>query len=136
MPKLYEYKTETKNANYHVVDILRITECGQDIHVGMNGFVLSSCNTQDFENTTGMVIPSSEIEPLIRALAKSKHSDEGSFLRLTGIQLRQIIESMKLSVEVLECEVNHADMPYELIENLEAEFEALIERDKHSKKDV
>ena len=136
MSKIYEYKTETKNTNYHVVDILSITECNQDMHIGMFGFVLSSRNSSDIENTTGIVIPSSEIEPLIQALAKSEHSNEGVFLRLTGVQLKQIIESMKLSVEVLECEVNHADMPYDLIEMLKGEFDALLERDKQSKKDT
>lgn len=133
MSKIYEYKTETKNTNYHVVDILSITECNQDMHIGMFGFVLSSRNSSDIENTTGIVIPSSEIESLIKALSQSINKEGRAVLKLTGVQLKQIIESMKLSVEVLECEVNHADMPYDLIETLEAEFDALLQRDQAKK---
>ena len=132
MPKLYEYQT-----SYHrVTDTLRVSDCGQGVYIGVNTIVRMPIDVQDCEETSSIVIPSSEIEPLIQALAKSEHSNEGVFLRLTGVQLKQIIESMKLSVEVLECEVNHADMPYDLIEMLKGEFDALLERDKQSKKDT
>ena len=138
MSKLFEYKQETKNSNYHILDILNITETegNQDIHIGMFNFVLSSRNSSDAENTTGIVLPKSEVPPLIKALSQSINKEGRAVISLTENALKAVIESLKLSVEVLECEVNHADMPYKLIENLEAELDALIERDKQSGKDV
>lgn len=82
------------------------------------------------EQITSINLNQNGVEVLIDALLQSINEEGHAVLKLTGIQLKQIIESVKLSVEVLECEVNYADMPYELIEKLEAEFNALLERDK------
>lgn len=84
------------------------------------------------EQITSINLNQNGVEMLIVALSQSISADGHAVLKLTGAQLKQIIESMKLSVEVLECEVNHADMPYGLIETLEAEFDALLQRDKQS----
>ena len=89
----------------------------------------------DEVQTTSIDLSPEAVVTLIEALTQSINEEGHTVLKLTGVQLRQIIESMKLSVQVLECEVNQADMPYDLIESLEAEFEALLQRDQ-SKKDA
>ncbi|MGP5553500.1 hypothetical protein [Psychrobacter celer] len=84
------------------------------------------------EQITSINLNQNGVEMLIEALLQSINEDDHAVLKLTVLQLKQIIESMKLSVEVLGCEVNQSDMPYNLIETLEAESDALLQRSKQS----
>ena len=130
MPKLYEYE-----ASYHrTTDKLRVHECDQGVHIGVNS-ILQMPNDEDcFEQTTSIVLPLNEVPLLIEALSHSIDNEEGrAVVALTGKALKAIIESMLLAVKVLKGEVNQSDMPYELIDALQAKFDDLLERDQAKK---
>ena len=130
MLKLYEYQS-----NYHRTnEALNVRECGQGIYIGVNSIVQMPNDCEDHEQTTSIVIPLSEVKPFVEAILQSINKDAHVVLKLTGTQLKTIIEALDFSTEVLECEINKADMPYDLIETLKAEFEALLERDKLNNK--
>lgn len=131
MLELYKYQI-TNGDHVEAISVDRLTE---GTRRSVSDIIDVGSEDED-EQITSIDLNHNGVKVLIDALLQSMNEESHVVLKLTGTQLKQIIESMKLSVEVLECEVNQSDMPYDLIETLEAEFEALLQRDKQSKKDV
>lgn len=131
MPKLYEYET-----NYHrTTEKLAVSECGQGIYIGVNSVVEMPFGEEN-EQTTSIVIPFSEGKTLIQSLAPTVYGKDTVLIELNGHQIKALISSLALSMDVLDGEVEQEAMPYDLLDVLKVELDALIQRDKQSEEDA
>lgn len=113
MPKLYEYET-----NYHrTTEKLAVRECGQGIYIGVNSVVQMPFAEED-EQTTSIVIPFSEGKTLIQSLAPTVYGKDSVVLALKRPQIRAIISSLELSMDVLDGYIEKEVMPYDLLDKL------------------
>ena len=126
MPQLYEYKHETKNANYHVLDTFCISDCGQDIHIGMNSFVLTSSKNPDFENTTSIVLPLNEVKPLIEGVLKATDKNAPLLLAVDAHQLAVLYSALVMLIEQMQGEVIQEKIPYELASDLKTRLTDIV----------
>lgn len=130
MPKLYEHQI----TNGDHAETISIETIAKSIRIAV-GDIADMDSEEETEQITSIDLTPDGVAVFIEALLHSINEDDYVVLKLTGTDLKQIIESMELSVEVLKCEVNQADMPYGLIKMLKYQFEDLLQRDK-AKKDA
>ncbi|WP_230660429.1 hypothetical protein [Psychrobacter sp. I-STPA10] len=126
MSKLYEYTSQ-----YHRdIETLRVRTCGQGIYLGINSIVQMPFNQDDNEQTTSIVLPLSEVLPLIEALSKSIYDKDSFTLVLNSYQVQATISALEFYIKMLDG-INTVDaMPYELVEALKTMFDDLIKKNK------
>lgn len=132
MPKLYEYQA----AHHRTIETLRVSSCGQGIYLGVNSIIQMPPGVEDNEQTTSIVIPTTEVEPLMQALAPTVYGEGTVLFGLNGYHIKTLISSLELSMDLIDGEIDQAAKPYDLLEVLKIESDALIERDKQSKKEA
>ena len=68
--------------------------------------------------------------------APTVYGKDTVLIELNGHQIKALISSLALSMDVLDGEVEQEAMPYDLLDRLKVELDALIQRDKQSEEDA
>ena len=131
MKKIYEH--QITNGNH--AEAISVETDTKSVRIAV-----SDIEDMDSEEQTEL-ITSIDLTPdgvviLIEALLQSINADDVLLFRLNGHQIKAIISSLELSMDVLDGEIEQEAMPYDLLERFKAKFDALIERDKQLKKDA
>ncbi len=137
MNKLYEYE----DSYNRITEILNVNECGKGIYISVRRgeAVGSSCRIpygiEVEEHSTSIVIPITEVEPLLQSLAPTAYGKDAVLIGLNAHHLKVLIYSLELALDTHDGEIDQASQPYDLLEVLNTELNSLIERDQ-IKKDV
>lgn len=130
MKRIYEH--QITNGNH--AEAISVETDAENIRVAVTDTVRTSPFIGEIQVTSIDLSPEG-VAPLVEALLQSISEDGHVVLKLTGVQLRQIITALAVTIERFKSEVSHADTPHDLLAMLRAEFDALLERDKKSNKD-
>lgn len=125
MLELYKYQI-TNGDHAEAISVDRLAE-GTRISVSD---IIDVGSELENEQITSINLNHNGVEVLIEALLQSINEEGHAVLKLTGTQLKALIYSLELALDVHDGEIDLAAKPYGLLEVLNTELNCLIERNK------